>query len=72
MLAYAEKLALRPAEMGAADLEPLYAAGLSDRDVSDLVQVIAYFCYINRIADGLGTDLDPGMPPKPADWYRSG
>jgi hypothetical protein len=27
--------------------------------------VVAYFSYINRIADGLGVDLEPGMPPPP-------
>jgi hypothetical protein len=35
------------------------------------VQVIAYFNYINRIADGLGTDLEPEMPAEPPDWGRT-
>lgn len=36
------------------DLEPLRAEGLSDGDILDLVQVIGYFNYINRVADALG------------------
>ena len=52
--------------MSADDLAPLRAAGLSDRDIHDAAQVIAYFNYITRIAEGLGTDLEPEMPPRPA------
>jgi uncharacterized peroxidase-related enzyme len=59
MLAYAEKLTLRVGEMLAADLEPLRAQGLSDRDIVDLNQVVAYFNYVNRIAEGLGVELEP-------------
>jgi len=28
------------------------------------VQVISYFNYINRVADGLGVDLEDWMPEK--------
>lgn len=64
LCAYAEKLTLRPAEVGAADLEPLRAQGFDDRAIHDLVQVIGYFNYINRVADGLGTDPEPEHPPR--------
>ena len=67
MLEYTEKLTLRPAEVRPADLDTLRAHGLSDRAIHDLVQVIGYFSYINRIADGLGVDLEPDMAPDPRD-----
>jgi uncharacterized peroxidase-related enzyme len=56
---YAEKLTRTPAAMTAADLDGLRAAGLSDRAILDAVQVIAYFNYINRVADALGVDPEP-------------
>lgn len=48
------------------DVEGLRAAGWSDRAIHDAVQVISYFNYINRVADGLGVDLEPGMPERSA------
>ena len=59
MLAWAEKLTLTPQDMEEADVEVLRAHGFNDRAIHDLVQVAAYFNYINRIADGLGTDMEP-------------
>jgi uncharacterized peroxidase-related enzyme len=64
LLAYAEKLTATPAEMGRSDLEPLRAAGLEDRDILDLAQVVAYFNYVNRIADGLGVELEQPEEPR--------
>lgn len=49
--------------MRAADLEPLRAAGYSDEQIHGAAQVVAYFNYINRIADALGVDLEDWMPP---------
>lgn len=45
--------------MSGADLAPLRAAGLSDTEIHDTAQAVAYFNYINRIADALGTDPEP-------------
>jgi len=59
------KLTATPQRIGAGDLAPLRASGLTDTDIHDLVQVIAYFNYITRIADALGTDPEPEMPGKP-------
>jgi len=44
-----------------ADIKKLYGLGLDDRAINDATQVIAFFNYINRIADGLGIDLEKGM-----------
>jgi len=36
----------------------LRASGLTDRDIVDLNEVVAYFNYVNRVADGLGVELE--------------
>jgi alkylhydroperoxidase family enzyme len=63
------KLTATPQAIGAADLAPLRAQGLADTDIHDLVQVAAYFNYITRIADALGTEPEPDMGPPPT-WAR--
>jgi alkylhydroperoxidase family enzyme len=39
-----------------ADVDRLRAAGATDAEIHAAVQVIAYFNYINRVADALGVD----------------
>lgn len=41
------------------DLRSLRDAGLDDRAIVDANQVVAYFNYVNRVAHGLGVDLEP-------------
>jgi|TARA_Y100001949_G_scaffold175473_1_gene185360 uncharacterized peroxidase-related enzyme len=65
LMEYAEHLTRAPSEIRRGELDHLRAAGLSDEQISDAAQVIAYFNYINRIADGLGVDLEESMPPDP-------
>jgi len=59
--AWAEKLTLSPGDMTPEDLQPLKDVGLDDAAIHDLAQVTSYFNYINRIADGLGVDLEDFM-----------
>lgn len=61
LCAYADKLTRTPAAMTEADVAALRAAGFDDAAVHDAAQVIAYFNYINRVADGLGIDPEPGI-----------
>ncbi len=64
VLDFVVELTRTPGEMKPSDLDILRQQDLSDRAIHDIVQVTAYFNYINRIADGLGVDLEPEMPPK--------
>lgn len=61
---YARKLTLSPAEMERADVELLRARGLDDRAIVDANQVVSYFNYVNRVADGLGVELETSWPPE--------
>ena len=42
--------------MTAADLDELRRYGFDDRAIHDATQVIAYFNYINRVADALAVE----------------
>ena len=61
---YAVKLTRTPAAVGAADIDGLRAHGWGDGAIHDAIQVIAYFNYINRIAEGVGTDPEPDWAPE--------
>lgn len=64
MCRYADMLTRAPASVTRGSVEALRGTGLSDRDIVDLNQVVAYFNYVNRIADGLGVELEPTWPPE--------
>lgn len=59
---FAEKLTRTPWEMTREDIERLKSVGLNDRDILDAVEIIGWFNYINRVADALGVDPEPGLP----------
>jgi len=58
MLAYAEKLTQAPWSMCEADVHALRAAGFDDAGILDINQVTSYYAYVNRLADGLGVELE--------------
>ena len=51
-----------PSSPTAADVRGLREIGLTDAAIHDAIQVIAYFNYINRIADAVGVDDEPDWP----------
>jgi uncharacterized peroxidase-related enzyme len=59
MLDYAEKLTRTPAAVSREDVEALRQVGFSDADVLHIAEVTAYYAFVNRIADGLGVELEP-------------
>lgn len=56
-LTLVQKLTLEPAAVGAADVQRVRAAGVSEEAIEDALQVMAAFNLINRLADSLGFDL---------------
>jgi uncharacterized peroxidase-related enzyme len=59
MLEYSMKLTHRPGEINAADVESLRSHGFDDRAIHDICCIAAYFAFVNRVADGLGVELEP-------------
>ena len=53
---YAEQLTAEPSSVGPVDIDALRKHGFNDTAIHDATQVIAYFNYINRIADGLAVE----------------
>ena len=58
LLAYADLLTRTPAAVTGKDIEALREAGLDDRAIHDACAIVAYFAFVNRIADGLGVELE--------------
>ena len=58
MLEYAVKLTLEPWNMIQADVQRLRAARFEDADILDINQITGYFAFVNRLADGLGVELE--------------
>lgn len=58
MLSYAFKLTRTPGETTAADVESLRTVGFDDVAIHDICTIVAYFAFVNRLADGLGVELE--------------
>jgi len=56
---FAVKLTQLAAEIEEADIDALRAQGLDDVDISDAIQVVSYFNYVTRVADGVGIEDEP-------------
>lgn len=58
MLDYTQKLTLTPKDVTEADVEVLRVQGFDDRAIHDICAITAYFAFVNRMADGLGLELE--------------
>ncbi len=61
MLTYAIKLNATPMAIAAADVQALRDAGFDERAVVDIVLIVAKYNFMNRLADGLGVAISPGL-----------
>jgi len=55
---------LKPGEITQLDYEELQKNNFDDKAISEIVQVISYFNYINRVADGLGLEPEEFIDKK--------
>lgn len=53
-ISYTRKLVTDPRHIAEEDVAALRDAGWSDLDILDINNIAAYYCYINRVAAGLG------------------
>ncbi len=58
MLDYVSKLTLEPWSMQKEDVDALKSVGFDDNAVLDICQVASYYAFVNRLADGLGVELE--------------
>jgi uncharacterized peroxidase-related enzyme len=56
---FAVQMTNAPASVTREDVETLRGHGWSDGAISDAVQVISFFNYINRVADAVGVEDEP-------------
>jgi uncharacterized peroxidase-related enzyme len=61
MIDFALKLTRAPSTVERADLEQLKRTGFSEEQVVDIVLITCTFNFMDRLADGLGVELDTRM-----------
>ena len=55
---------MKPGEITQFDYKELQKNNFHDKAISEIVQVISYFNYINRVADGLGLEPEEFIDEK--------
>ncbi len=58
MLDYVAKLTQHPNTITTDDIDHLRTHGFDDRAIHDICAIAAYYAFVNRIADGLGVELE--------------
>ena len=58
MLDYAVILTVKPSEIKEEIIQELRDNGFDDRGIHDMCTIVAYFNFVNRIASGLGVELE--------------
>jgi alkylhydroperoxidase family enzyme len=57
-------LTIAPASVGGGHVDELRGRGLTDEAIHDAIQVVSFFNYINRIAEGVGIGPEPDWPDR--------
>jgi len=74
---YVRKLTLTPGKVVQNDVNLLQVTGVTDGEILEINQVVAYFAYANRTVTGLGVDtngeilgLSPSNDAEEGDWQH--
>lgn len=59
ILRYARKLTAQPWTVTEEDVQELRASEFSDKAILQINLVVDYFNFVNRLASGLGVELEP-------------
>ena len=62
---FAAFLTREPSATSAAQVEELRGHGWNDLAINDAIQVVSFFNYINRVADGVGIEREPEWDDPP-------
>ena len=68
---YVEKLTKEPSEMTENDIQTLRKAGLSDNQILSIVMITSMFAFMNRLADGLGVEIEDEKGAFVNSWLRT-
>ncbi|MDQ0350305.1 putative peroxidase-related enzyme [Alkalibacillus filiformis] len=58
ILDYAVKLTIEPHSVSDEDVTHLKEMGCTDQEILDICQITSYFNFVNRMAEGLGVNLE--------------
>lgn len=56
---------MTPQAVTRAHIDTLRSCGYDDRAIHDACAIVGYFAFVNRIADGLGVQLEAAATPRP-------
>ena len=59
MLRYVMELTIAPTNMEKNHIEDVQRTGFDDREIHDIVMIVACFSFMNRLADGTGVACSP-------------
>ena len=63
MLSYARNLTIDPSSADETDINNLRMLGFSDRGILEINLAAAYMNFVNRVAEGLGVELEASLTP---------
>ena len=68
---YVEKLTTTPSQISEQDVQKLRSFGLDDQQILSVVLITSMYAFMNRLADGLGVQLEDEKKAFVEKWSRN-